>query len=66
MILSEWHKNFRGIYEEISNIKIYGLNLFVLWKLNIKIHHAAVANTMKREQTFDYMRNRRFNENIII
>ena len=65
MILSKWYKNVIGIYEEISNIKIYGLNSFVLWKLNIKIHHAAVANTMKREQTFDYMQYRRFNENII-
>ena len=58
-------QNVRGIYVEISNIKIYGLNSFVLWKLNIKIHRAAVTNTMKREQTFDYMRYRRFNENII-
>ena len=44
---------------------MYGLNSFVLWKLNIKVHRAVVANTMKREQTFDYMRYRRFNENII-
>ena len=54
-----------GIYEEISGIKIYGLNSFASWKLNIKIYRAAVANTIKRVQTFDYMRYRRFNENII-
>ena len=65
MILSKWYKNIIGIYEEISNIKINGLNSFVLWKSNIKIHRAAVANIMKREQTFDYMRYPRFNENII-
>ena len=39
--------------------------LFVLWKLNINIHHVAAVNTLKREQTFDYIRYRRFNENII-
>ena len=65
MILSKWSKKVIGIFEEISNIKINGLNSFVLWKFNIKIHLAAVANTMKREQTFDYMRYRRFNEIII-
>ena len=65
MILSKWYKNVIGIYEEISNIKIYGLNSFVLWKLNIKIHRAAFIVQQKREQTFDYMRYRRFNENII-
>ena len=65
MILSMWYKNVKGIYEEILNIKINGLNSFVLWKFNNKINHAAVANTMKREQTFDYMQYRRFNEIII-
>ena len=65
MTLSKWYTNVIGIYEENSNIKINGVNSFVLWKLNIKIHHAAVANTMKREQTFDHMRYRRFNEKII-
>ena len=33
MILSKWYKNVKGIYEEISNIKINGLKFICFMKI---------------------------------